>query len=594
MIKTKIICTIGPAIFSAESLVSLAKAGMNVVRINFSHGTRAEHLKSIELVREARKKLDSPLAIMLDTQGPEVRVGVLRKQFVEVSPRQRLFLTDDAHATTDDALPITAPNILPAIPLGATLLINDGYISSKVVEIVPHGVIIEIENQGVISSSKGINIPNVQLPLPRLTKNDIDDIRFGCEQNIDVIALSFVRDAETVLQVKKILAEESKRYIQVIAKIENPQGVANFDEILEVADGIMVARGDLGVEVPLSVLPRLQKMMLNKCSMAGKPGIVATQMLESMIVNPRPTRAEVLDVANAIYDSSSAVMLSGETAVGKYPIETVSTMKTIIEEAEKDFHYTAFFEAHARRAHTDVPSAITLSAVKTADDLNARAIITFTKTGTTAQLISRLKPKIPILAFTPSEHTYHRLALQWGVQPILCKPYTVVETAVHEAGQYTLESGLTHLGDLLVIVVGYPLWICGTTSTILVEHVGGDILLRGGSGEGGAVHGKITFIHKTQKKKPPYLRESILVLKEFDDAYVPLLEEAAGLILQETDADSQRRAKMAAEKLSKPIILNAKDVYRVFREGQYVTLDPKRALVYKGFVEHLTPLSDAV
>lgn len=590
MPKTKIICTIGPACSSLETITDLVKAGMNVARLNFSHGTHEEHARSIALIKEARKQLGIPLAILLDTKGPEVRLGKIKGGQLEVHPGQHIFLTKKKVEGDSERISITPGSIISAIPIGATLLIDNGYISSTVIDTADDGITIEITNKGILSSSKGINIPNVDLPMAPLTDNDFNDIRFGCQNDIDILALSFVRDAETCLIVKKLLQEEGKPDIQVIAKIEDPQGVNNFDSILEVADGIMVARGDLGVEVPLSSLPRLQKMMLKKSCLAGKPAIVATQMLESMICHPRPTRAEVLDVANAIYDSAAGVMLSGETAVGKYPVETVRTMQTIIKEAEEDFSYTSFFEQHSNLTYTDVPHAITLSAVQTAYSLDAKAIFTFTKLGTTARLLSRLKPKMPILAFTPSESTFHQLALQWGVTPILCPPYKTIEEALREAGRFTLNQGLMRLGDLVVLAVGYPLWICGMTSTILVEHIGGDVLLKGVAGKGAATHGKVVLIQKRHSKSPYHVRESIVVTKEFDDSLIPLLEEAAGIILQNdiNDTESEKRAKKAAEKLDKPIITRANGAFRILREGQYVTLDPKHALVYKGIVESLT------
>ena len=403
MIKTKIICTIGPAVNSVEKIIELMGAGMNVARLNFSHGTHEEHLKSIEYLKEAREELKSPLAIMLDTKGPEIRIGKFKEGHVSLKIGQSFLLSKDEVQGDEYQVTLFPGNILNQLELGTKILFDDGYISSVVVEKRNDGVIVEIINGGIIRSGKGVNIPNTHLDLPAVTEKDIHDIKFGCLQDIDLVAASFVRSADHVLTIKKILSDEKKPDILVIAKIENSEGVQNFDNIVQAADGIMIARGDLGVEVPLSHVPRLQKMMIRKSYLAGKPVVTATQMLESMIHNPRPTRAETSDVANAIYDSTSAVMLSGETAIGRYPIETVNVMRTIIEEAEADFNYRAFFDQHAPLVYHDVPSAVTLATVKTAYSSNAKAIFALTRGGATARLLSRLRPKMPIIALTEKE-----------------------------------------------------------------------------------------------------------------------------------------------------------------------------------------------
>ena len=308
-------------------MIELIEAGMNVARLNFSHGTHDEHLKAIENLKEARKRLKKPLAIMLDTKGPEIRVGSIKNNELMLQPGQKWLLVKENVEGDEQKVTINPGFVLDVVTKGTRILFDDGYILSEVVEVTPEGLVVEISNGGVIKSRKGVNIPNISLNLPAITETDIADIRFGCKNDIDIIAASFVRSADHVLIIKKLLAEEKKSDTLIIAKIENSEGVQNFDSILQVADGIMIARGDLGVEVPLSQVPKLQKMMIRKCYLAGKPAVTATQMLESMIHNPRPTRAEASDVANAIYDSTSAVMLSGETAVGRYPIETVNLMR---------------------------------------------------------------------------------------------------------------------------------------------------------------------------------------------------------------------------------------------------------------------------
>jgi len=585
MTRTKIICTIGPAVNSVEKILELIEAGMDVARLNFSHGTHEEHLQSITFVKEARKIANRPVAILLDTKGPEIRLGKVPKAGIEVHPGARLWLVKELVEGTNEKISVHPSFVLDELSLGTRLLIDNGYIAAHIVETSAEGVQIEFENHGVIFSSKGVNIPNVELNLPALTSKDEADIRFGCENDIDAIAASFVRCGDHVLAIKKLLAEEKRSDILVIAKIENNEGVHNFDSILQVADGIMIARGDLGVEVPLSQVPRLQKMMIRKCYLVGKPSVTATQMLESMINNPRPTRAEASDVANAIYDGTSAVMLSGETAVGKYPIQCVRIMKSIITEAEQDFNYSAFFDLHTKMQYTDVPSAITLAGVKTAYSLGARAIFAFTQGGSTARLISRLRPHMPIVALTTNEKTYQQLALNWGVLPLFAKDCQNFDDAFKEASKFALTHTLVSYGDLVVITSGWPFWVSGTTNTIRVESIG-DVLVRGLSGFGPRMHGNISLVPTADSKKPFEVRDSIIVISSFDDSYFPLVSEAAGIILQndESDKESEKELIKKVKALHKPCIVRCDGAFRTLREGQLVTLEPDKALVYKGVI----------
>ncbi|MCE5295001.1 MAG: pyruvate kinase [Chlamydiales bacterium] len=471
MTRTKIICTIGPAVDSIDKILQLIDAGMDVARLNFSHGTHQEHLTRIQLIKEARAKAKKPVAIMLDTKGPEIRLGKVPKEGIEVQPGQKLWLVKDASIGTTERIPVLPAFVLEKLEVGTHLLIDNGYIQANIVDTSADGVQIEFLNHGVILSSKGVNIPNVELNLPALTEKDEEDIRFGCEQDIDLIAASFVRCAPHVTAIRNLVKDAKKPEILIIAKIENNEGVHNFDSILAEADGIMIARGDLGVEVPLSQVPVLQKMMIRKCYLMGKPSLTATQMLESMITNPRPTRAEASDVANAIYDGTTAVMLSGETAVGKYPIDTVKIMKSIINAAEQDFNYVEFFEQHTKIQHMDVPAAVTLASVKTAYTLGAKAIFAFTHGGTTARLISRLRPKMPIIALTSVQKTYQQLALNWGVIPVFCNEHDDVEQAFKEASAYALQHHHVSYGDVVVMTSGSPFWVSGTTNTIRVEVI---------------------------------------------------------------------------------------------------------------------------
>lgn len=585
MIKTKIICTIGPSVNTLEKIIQLMKAGMNVARLNFSHGTHEEHLNVINYLKEARGQLKQPLAIMLDTKGPEIRLGKIRDGQCFLQAKQQWRLVKEEVVGDEASVSIYPANILDQLEIGTRVLFDDGYLSSSVIEKTKEGVIVEINNGGVIRSGKGVNIPDTHLDLPAVTVKDIQDIQFGCRNDVDLIAASFVRSAEHVLTIKKILSDEKKHDILVIAKIENSEGVQNFDNIVQAADGIMIARGDLGVEVPLSHVPRLQKMMIRKSYLAGKPVVTATQMLESMINNPRPTRAETSDVANAIYDSTSAVMLSGETAIGRYPIETVNMMRSIIEEAEADFNYRAFFDQHAPIVYHDVPSAVTLATVKTAYSSNAKAIFAFTRGGTTARLLSRLRPKMPIIAMTTQEKTLHQLAFNWGVIPFYYPDCQSVREGFERISQFALENQLASYGDLVVVTAGTPFGVSGTTNMMIVESIG-DVLVRGHVGYGHRVHGKAVIVLAPEKKEPYAVKDRLLVIVKCDESYLPLIQEAAGIILQNhvNDITSEKYAKKIALNLSKPILLRADAACRILKEGQLITLDPEKALVYKGVV----------
>src|SRR3990167_1057955 len=405
------------------------------------------------------------------------------------------------------------------IEAGMKILFDDGYIIGQVVEVGEKEAIIEIQNSGVLKSDKGINIPGANLPLPAMTENDFKDLIFGCKHDVDFVAASFIRSSHHVLSIKEFLAQQGKPGLPVIAKIESTQGVENFDSIVQVADGIMVARGDLGVEVDLAIVPRLQKMMIRKCYQACKPVITATQMLESMIANPRPTRAEVSDVANAIYDSTSAIMLSAETAVGKYPVETVARMKGIAKEAEGDFPYMAFFEQHSQRDYHDVSSAVSMAAVKTAYSANAKAIFAFTTSGRTARLVSRLRPQMPILAVTPQKKVYHQLALNWGIIPVLVEGCKNAKEAFSAASAYALNEGLIAFGDLVVVTAGAPFGKKGTTNMMMVESVG-EVLVRGHKGFGPKVSGKVVFVLAPESYDADDLEDKLVVIPHCDNSFL--------------------------------------------------------------------------
>jgi len=583
--RTKIICTIGPAVQTLEKMMELIRAGMNVARLNFSHGTHEEHQEAIDLLKEARKRMGTPLAIMIDTKGPEIRLGMVEGEGVRLEQGDKWLLVKESLVGNRERVSINPGHVLEKIPVGSSVLFDNGYVSSKVISNGPEGVLVEISNGGIVKSKKGVNIPYVNLDLPAVTEKDIEDIRFGCRNDVEIIAASFVRSSDHVLTIKNLLVEEKKNDILVIAKIENNEGVQNFDSIVQVADGIMIARGDLGVEVPLSQVPKLQKMMIRKSYLAGKPSVTATQMLESMIQSPRPTRAEASDVANAIYDSTSSVMLSGETAVGKYPIETVQVMASIAREAESDFDYRVFFNLHAPLVYHDVPSAVTLATVKTAYSSNAQAIFAFTQGGSTARLLSRLRPRMPIIAMTSIEKIYHQLAFNWGVVPFLGKECTNITEAFGQVSAFALEQQLVSYGDLVVVTAGSPFGISGTTNTMIVESIG-DVLVRGFTGWGQRVHGNVALVLSPESRPTYTVRDQIVTIAKCDSSYLPLIRESQGVILQNhiNDVESEQYAMRVARELGKSVIVRADAACRILKEGQLITLDPEKSLVYKGVV----------
>ncbi len=579
--RTKIICTIGPAVDSVEKMMQLIVAGMNTARINFSHGTHAEHLQTINRLKEAREKAGSPLAIMLDTKGPEIRVGEVKDGKIAVSAGMRLKLVAKFSGKADE-ISVAPFSVFETVNIGHEVLFNDGYVVSRIVAKSAQAIEVEIENSGEIANRKGVNIPDVDLNLPALTEADIADIKFGCANDIDLIAASFIRSAEHVLLIKKLLAAEGHSDVMVIAKIENSQGIANFDAILEVADGIMVARGDLGVEVKLAMVPKLQKLMIRKCYQACKPVVTATQMLESMINNPRPTRAEVSDVANAIYDSTSSVMLSAETAIGKYAIETVKQMKRIIEQTEDDFDYINFFKFQNKVLDKNISSAVAAAAVKTAYNLKASALFVYTSSGFTARLISGLRPAVPIVALTSKKKIYHQLAFIWGVVPTFAAECKNEEQAFAIMDHFAKKAGVVKFGDLVVTTAGVPFGRRGSTNMMVVENIG-NIQVRGKEGAGKEVSGEIVIIYDAGDYKPEAIKGKIIVIPRCEEEYFPLLLKAGGVIMQHQQGDSasEKLALDFAKKHNLSMIVQADNAMTILTDGQTVVLNPAQGLVYR-------------
>lgn len=471
MRKSKIVCTIGPASESLENIKKLILAGMNVARLNFSHGDYEEHGNRINVIRQASKELGKTVAILLDTKGPEIRTGKLEVEPIELVQDEYLTLTTEEILGDQNRISVTYSDLPNDVQVGSTILIDDGLIGLTVVDIQGTEIKTRIVNGGTIKSKKGVNVPGVAISLPGITEKDTNDIIFGIGQDIDFIAASFVRKASDVLEIRALLEKHNASHIQIISKIENQQGVDNLDEILAVSDGLMVARGDLGVEIPAEDVPLVQKQMIAKCNVAGKPVVTATQMLDSMQRNPRPTRAEASDVANAIFDGTDAIMLSGETAAGKYPVESVLTMSRIAEKAESALNYREILMKQQIAQETTVTEAISQSVALTALDLNAKAIISSTVTGHTARVISKYRPKSPIVAVTTQERTMRQLALVWGVTPVFGQEASSTDELLATALKGGKASGLAKAGDLVVITAGIPLGRSGSTNLVKVDTI---------------------------------------------------------------------------------------------------------------------------
>ena len=462
MRKTKIICTIGPASESEEKLRELMLAGMNVARFNFSHGSHKEQLVKYNRVLKVRKELGLPVATLLDTKGPEIEL---------VSGQQFILTTEEIMGTAQKAT-ISYKNLKNDIKVGTTILIDDGLIEMTVEEIRGEEIVCRVINGGFVSNHKGVNVPGAILSMPYISEVDLADIIFGVEHGFDFIAASFVRTKEDIQEVRKIVEDRGSK-IKIIAKIENMQGIQNLEEIIKVADGIMVARGDMGVEIPLEEVPILQKKMIKMAVAQGKHVITATQMLESMIKNPRPTRAEATDIANAIYDGTTAIMLSGESAAGLYPVEAVKTMSRIAERAEQDIDYRGRMQKvkEDRQETPDITTAISYATCSVASDLNAAAIITVTMSGFTANMIARYKPGCQIIGCTLDEKVYRQLNLLWGVNPVMIQKEQTTDALFEEAVFKAKQAGLVKTGDTVVITAGVPLGVVGKTDMIHVVEV---------------------------------------------------------------------------------------------------------------------------
>ena len=474
--KTKIICTLGPAVDKEDMIRALIRTGMNAARFNFSHGSHEEHLNRLNLLKSVRDSMGRPVAAILDTKGPEIRIRSFETKSISLEAGDSFTLTTREVQGNGSLVSVTYPELHKEVSVGQEILIDDGLVALKVEEINGQDIRCVVENGGALSANKSINIPGVHIHLPALTEKDVSDIRFGVENDFDFIAASFVRRAADVQAVREVLDRFGGQEVRIIAKIENQEGVDNIDEILEAADGIMVARGDLGVEIPAAKVPILQKQIIRKGLQAGKPVITATQMLDSMMRNPRPTRAEVSDVANAVFDGTSCVMLSGETAGGKYPLEALTAMVNIVEEAEQSIHYWRQFEKRRVIPASNINDAITHTCCLTAKDLEAKAILAATNSGRTARMICRFRPACPVAALTMHEKVRRQLAICWGVIPFLTGEVTSTDRIFSLSAEVALKERLVQNGDTVVITAGVPLGKSGSTNLIKAAIVNEELM----------------------------------------------------------------------------------------------------------------------
>ncbi|MEA4934191.1 MAG: pyruvate kinase [Lawsonibacter sp.] len=476
MRKTKIICTLGPAVDNEDMIHTLIRSGMDAARFNFSHGSHPEHLARLNMLKSVRDTMGRPVATILDTKGPEIRIKSFDTKSICLETGDSFILTTEDVAGNQSRVSVTYPELHNEVTTGQEILIDDGLVAIRVERIQGPDIICTVENGGTLSANKSINIPGIHIHLPALTEKDIADIRFGIENDFDFIAASFVRRAADVTAVRHVLHEYGGDDIRVIAKIENQEGIDNMDEILAAADGIMVARGDLGVEIPAARVPILQKQMIRKGLQAGKPVITATQMLDSMMRNPRPTRAEVSDVANAVFDGTSCVMLSGETAGGKYPVEALTSMVEIVTEAENSIHYWRQFQKQRVVPASNINDAITHTCCLTAKDLDAKAILAATNSGRTARMICRFRPACPVAALTMHEKVRRQLAISWGVIPFLTGEVTSTDRIFSLSAEVALKEGLVKDGDTVVITAGVPLGKSGSTNLIKAQIIDRDAM----------------------------------------------------------------------------------------------------------------------
>ena len=579
MRKTKIVCTLGPSTDDEKVLRQLMLEGMSVARMNFSHGSHEEQKRRLDMVKKLREELGLPVAALLDTKGPEIRIGDVEGGKAELKTGQTFCLTTEEIIGDATKVSITYKDLYKDVCPGNSILIDDGLIGMEVQKIDGKDIICQVKNGGFISNHKGVNVPGVELKMPFVSQKDYEDIVFAAEQDYDFIAASFTRTAEDILEIRKILEEKGGQYIHIIAKIENMQGVENCEEILRVADGIMIARGDMGVEIPLEEVPVIQKKLIRMALKASKPVITATQMLDSMMKNPRPTRAETSDVANAIYQGTGAIMLSGETAAGAYPVEAVRTMARIAERTEKDIDYSREFKPRKLAERPDVTSAISHATCTTAMDLNAAAIVAVSKSGRTVGRVAKYRPSCPIIGCVTHPRVCRQLNLMWGVIPVEMEEQATADELFDHAVKLAEDKGLISRGDLVVITAGVPLGLSGTTNMLKVQ-VAGNTLLTGLGCNKLKASGNVCVCNNPAEFEKKFRAGDIVVASFTDNEMMGKLKGAAGIITETGDRYSH--AAIVGMALDIPVIVNAENATKILKSGTFVTMDAEQGLVYSG------------
>lgn len=581
MRKTKIVCTIGPASETPELLESLIEAGMNVARLNFSHGSHEEHALRIQRIREASEKTGKIVGILLDTKGPEIRTHNMENNGVDLVTGQTIAISMTEVLGTNETFSITYDHLIEDVNVGSIILLDDGLIELRVTSIDKENGLIHttVENAGTLKSKKGVNVPGVSVQLPGITEKDAQDILFGIEQGVDFIAASFVRRSSDVMEIRELLENNNGSHIQIIPKIENQEGVDNIDEILMVSDGLMVARGDLGVEIPAEVVPLVQKSLIDKCNSAGKPVITATQMLDSMQRNPRPTRAEASDVANAIFDGTDAIMLSGETAAGLYPVESVETMHRIAMTTEGALNYKQIVSTRRKEKESNMTEAIGQAVAYTALNLKVKAIIAPTESGHTARMISKYRPGAMIIAVTSGDIRSRQLTLVWGVQPIVGTKVTSTDELLENAVDESVKHHYVKHGDLVVITAGVPVGQAGTTNLMKVHLIGDSIAKGQGIGKSVAM-GSTLVVRSAEEALGADTKGKIIVTIGTDREMMPAIQECAGIVTEEGGLTSH--AAVVGLSLGIPVIVGVANATTAIPNNYDITIDAETGIIYHG------------
>ena len=574
MRKTKIICTLGPSTDKDGVLRELVANGMNVARFNFSHGSYEEHKGRLDNLKAIRAELGKPVAALLDTKGPEIRLKEFKNGVEMLEAGQTFTLTTREVEGTKEICSITYKDLPQDVHEGGTIMLDDGLIKLRITNVTDTDITCEVLNSGKIKNKKGVNVPGVHLSMPYLSQRDRDDIIFGVQQGFDFIAASFVRTAQDVYDIRNLLNEYDSN-IRIIAKIENREGVNNIDSILAAADAVMVARGDLGVEIDFTELPGIQKSVIDRSFSFGKPIVTATQMLDSMMVNPRPTRAEISDVANAIYDGTSAIMLSGETAAGAYPVEALKTMSAIAERTENEVHYRDNRLVDASNGQISVSDATAHAACLTAKDVNASAIVTVSESGNTARLLSKYRPAQPIIACVMNEQVQRQLAISWGITPLMMALAHSTDELIEMSTNLAKENGYLHDGELAVVTAGVPVGVSGTTNMIKIHMIGNCLATGVGIGPEGAAlanaTGKACVCHNLDELRAKFKPGMVLVVSSTSNEMLSYVRDAAAIVVEEPGLNSH--AAIAGKALLKPTIVGAAGATSHIRDGLMIAVD---------------------